>query len=428
MTSRSDLPTLPDELWLDIFSRVLQSSTKFPSSHHRVLILSWVCNRWRSLVISETKFWTTFHLFNNRVEMAKRERQEKLVDLCLQRSKLCQLDVILTDLHRKPGEGHHLNLPQCFLNQAYRWRSLRLEVAMYAKTLDRFSPLKGLLDCLESCTIIYKWRKRNISSSPIDSVDFLENAPRLQTLHLMFSARHSFPTKVPFSKLIELDLLPDPNFYLQPELMINEALTVLKWCPNLSRYRLACYFFTLCNYHSVSVVTHRNIRRLDVFGSCYIDPRSHGSAIIFDFLKLPLLTDLSITSYDLQTMSDPLHRSIDRFLDGSQGLLRLELHFPYIANPLVDLLKYLRLTPKLQHLFVLIHHTGYSKDKILHRLLEGDDVEPIFAWPPALHRLYFWKMDRNSTFAISSTPRWKNTSHSDESYLERRNFIQEAFT
>ena len=423
MTSQSDFPTLPDELWLDIFSRVLQSSRqKFSSSQNRVLILSWVCYRWRSLVISEPKFWTTFHLLNNRVDMDKRERQDKLVELCLQRSKLCQLDVILTDIHRKPGGGHHLNLPQCFLDQAYRWRSLRLELALGADTLERFSPLKGLLDCLESCTIIYKWRRHDIVFS-LNSIDFLEDAPKLQTLHLMLPIRHPFPTELPFSKLIKLDLFPYQISCLHWEfsLRVNQALKVLEWCPNLSCYRLACTFFV--DDYSVPVVTHHNIRRLDIFGYSFV---AQPWGTIFNLLKLPLLTDLSITSYDLETMSDPVLEGLDRFLDGSQGLLQLELHFPCLTNPLADLLKYLRLTPKLQHLFVLIHDTGYSKDKIPHRLLKGDDVGPFFAWPPALHRLYFWKMDRNCTFAISSTPDRKNTSHFDESYLERRNFIQET--
>ena len=335
-------------------------------------------------------------------------------------SKLCQLDVILTDLHHKSGEGHHLNLPQCFLNQAYRWRSLRLEVTMDTETLERFSPLKGLLDCLESCTIIYKWRK-HISSSP-NAIGFLKNAPKLQTLHLM-STRHSSPKKLPISKLIELDLLPDQNFRLQPEFSsgASDAVRLLKRCQNLSSYRLACYFFT---HHSVPVVTHHNIRRLDIFGYGFICQSPGEGSIIVDHLRLPLLTDLSITSYNLQTISDPFHRSLDRFLDRSQGLLRLELHFPCLIYLVVDLLKYLRLTPKLQHLFLSIHDLG--GDKILHRLSKGDDVGPIFAWPPALHRLYFWKMDQHCTFEISSTPHWKNTSHSDESYLERRNFIQEA--
>ena len=56
----------------------------------------------------------------------------------------------------------------------------------------------------------------------------------------------------------------------------------------------------------------------------------------------------------------------------------------------------------------------YSKDHNLSNVS--------FAWPPALHRLYYWRMDHNTTIAISSAPYWKRPSPD----LERSTIIQEA--
>ncbi|KAF8805197.1 hypothetical protein BYT27DRAFT_7192923 [Phlegmacium glaucopus] len=416
----------PGELWLEIFCHVLKNKPFFPSHQSGVHILSRVCRLWRDIVISTPTFWTTINLFNNRVEMGKRERQEKLVDLCLKRSGVCKLNVILTDLQRNQrpeiSSTHSLTLPISFLDQSDRWGSLRLEIATGVGTLERFSSIKGHLKNLESCTIIYKQRKKS-SFTMHEPIDFLEDAPKLRTLRLTAPADF-LPAKVPFSQLTEVDLVPDLN---SPRFTptIDESLDVLERCPNLHRCRLTCTRL-LCTdeFFSRRIVTHPNICELDIIEHRPELPIVHlrHGATIFDFLQLPKLTSLSLISFETRPTShiQVVHDSLDNFLARTgRRLLRLELRFPYQQPNLTQHLKHLRLTPKLQCLFILV---AYSQD-ILQGLSESDGSLTL-SLPAALHGLYYWTMKMDSTFAISSTPYWKSPS----SYLHRSSVVQEGST
>lgn len=414
----TQLSSLPNELWLDIFHRVSQNKPFLPSSQNGAFMLSRVCRRWRVLVISERKFWTTLHLFNNRVEVGKRQRQERLVDLCLQRSDPCKLDIILTDLQRYRRAENVLTLPISFLNQTDRWRTLRLEIVMSPSAFRRFSVLKGQLQQLESFTVVYKPLKRPLLAQFTSMrLHFLENAPQLQTLRLM-DPIHLLSAMVSFKRLTQVDLVPVTKSFQYPS-TIHQFLNILERCPNLSRCRLVCNISDNDEQPFLSVVPrpHPNILNLDIFVAHSSHPdfgQPLDGRTVFDFLDLPSLAALSITSYEPELIWNV--DSLDSFLVRTRGgLLRLELHFPRQPNKsMMKHLKHLRLTPKLQHLFILIVDMGYSEHHILHDLSNDDGS---LAWPPALHRLYYWTMNHNSTFAISSTPYWKYPS--DSPYLQR---------
>ena len=411
------LPALPNELWLYIFHYVLRNNPFLPSSQSGAFVLSWVCDRWRSWVISEPRFWTKIHLSSSPVGTGRKEKLEKLVDLCLSRSKQYKLDIVLTDFrcNQRPEDKriHLLTLPLFFLNTSDRWRSLLLNIAAGPRMLNRFSRLKGHLKSLKSCTIIYRLQ-RQFSYNP-KPIEFLENATQLQALCLM---THLFPTKVLFNKLTDVDLVPDMNS-LEFPLTVKEFLDILGRCPNISRLRLVCNLSDNDGPLSRPVATHRKIRELHIFGR-YIGILQNGDTI-FDFLNLPFLTIFSITSHQGQASWGILHDSLDRFLAQIQGLLRLQLHFHHQMHfAMREPLKHLRLTPKLQHLFIEIKNMGYSKDDILSGLLEDDGS---YAWPSALQRLYYWTINCDSIFAISSTPCRQNPP-----YLQRSTITQEAST
>ncbi|KAF8805195.1 hypothetical protein BYT27DRAFT_7213155 [Phlegmacium glaucopus] len=310
----------PKELWLEIFCHTLKSKPSFPSHQREVLVLTWVCHLWRDIVISIPTFWTTINLFNNRLEKRKRERQEKLIDLCLKRSGVCKLNVILTDLqrNRRTSKPHSLTLPISFLSQSDRWRSLWLEVTVGARTLERFSSIKGHLKNLESCTIIYK-ETSNVTTH-YRSIDLLEDAPKLRTLRLM-TPNFLLLATVPFSQLTEVDLVPNANS-LQFASTIDESLDVLERCPNLHRCRLACSNLACTDEFLSSlrpVVNHSNICELEIIEDLGL-PIENIHAIIFDFLELPKLTSLSITSHESRTMQAIVHDSLDNFFSPNREM------------------------------------------------------------------------------------------------------------
>ena len=198
---------------------------------------------------------------------------------------------------------------------------------MGTTTLERFSILKGHLKRLKSCTLIYKFKlPKGVLFTDISPMllDFLDYAPQLQTL-LIPPGFHILSAKIPFSKLTQVNLVPDTKCLLYLS-TIDNLLNILKRCPNLPHYRFA-YSFPHDDgerWRSRSAVSHPNLLDLQIFVHYSRKPR--GGHTIFKFLDLPSLTALSIISYE--RWGDNIHDGLDCFLAKTSGLLRLETHLP----------------------------------------------------------------------------------------------------
>ncbi|KAJ7068708.1 hypothetical protein C8F01DRAFT_1119058 [Mycena amicta] len=119
MATTHPLVSFPVEITTEIFLYCLPEVVDFMDPNVAPRLLMRICRRWRQIVLSLPKLWTSF-----RININQRLWQDELT-ACLQRSASLPLDVVLFSEH-----GHYINHEQLLMFPQYCNRIQHLKVDM----------------------------------------------------------------------------------------------------------------------------------------------------------------------------------------------------------------------------------------------------------------------------------------------------------
>ncbi|KAF8161540.1 hypothetical protein B0H34DRAFT_383997 [Crassisporium funariophilum] len=409
-------PLLPVELWLKIFLMLINSRISSASCFGRKqapLLLTWVCQHWRNIVINVPDLWTTMHLYMNE-KADLRANQTPLFRLWNDRTKGKPLQIFLRDLSRphKQSRGYSNSLPRSFFNGSRRWETLHLTIKLAPNSLYRLYGIKGKLDILESFTLLYTERSGSaFNSDGSQTPDLLEGTPNLRSISLL-KTKQFFDLQIDFHNLLQVDLAPK-SFLLEHSLTLYNCLRVLRMCRNLERARFNCGPVDEDEPPSQPKLIHQKLRDLTI-----IEAEAFDMGAFLDVLDVPSLIRLSIASY-FQTPSSWNQAALTDFLSRTAGSIRrLELHLPHKVDLSLTHLQCLRLCPRIEQFLFMMDGSKHTKDDIL---ADGFPRRAL-SWPESLPSLYYWANSKESSFTICSNPH-RNMGSMKGGCLRRKDYV-----
>ncbi|KAK1226907.1 hypothetical protein PQX77_010123 [Marasmius sp. AFHP31] len=333
----SPIRRMPPEVLVEIFERVCSEETIRVSRSPAIVVLANVCGRWRQIVLSTSRLWSTIRLrLNNRWFPSgggKLKRLEYLVNLFLERSRRKSLSLTLQTVDGPSQQISDEQLDQALsaikglFHNSDRWRALCCTHTLLQR--PALQKIRNRVPALERLEIVSEFG---------DQTDPLfDTCPSLTSLNITADnwSEHDFP--FPFYQLNSLSIC---NSWTLP------TINILRSCTNLARLELHSTGGNLDNLEAEEHVILPTVQHLIVVAQEHDD-----ATTIFQVATLGSLKTLEIGRTALDNWRDLDFDVITDFLIRSScSITSLSLDNLPISDAAVTVL--LRLMPTLTSLTI----------------------------------------------------------------------------
>ncbi|KAF8876673.1 hypothetical protein BD779DRAFT_156718 [Infundibulicybe gibba] len=319
---QQSLGEFPPELLTKIFAAVVDKELRRRGHGRRSLALrlTWVCSRWRGIVLDTPHLWSRIQLnLDSRPSLVVLEHY-------LTRSKQAPLSLAITSY----GVHQRGDLWTPFLNilipEAYRWEHVVFHIAEWGFQFA-LAPIKGHLHSLKSLTLSFLNTDGRI-------LDVYEGAPQLTMVDVSGLGRP------------ECIMLPWPQLRECYLYEISTALHVLQVSRNLVFCRLS-WIWVRHSLPPMDRIYNSSLKTLEITPHTSLDD-DLGCRHFVSLLTLPSLQTLKCAPIR-QPVDSALWQSFFPFLQRSARLLT-NLTLRRLPFSLAELLECLELAPCLRYL------------------------------------------------------------------------------
>ncbi|PPQ68905.1 hypothetical protein CVT26_001844 [Gymnopilus dilepis] len=237
----SPVRRLPPEVLQMIFVWCLpQNRNAVMHATEAPVLLGRICSEWRRISLSTPEVWSTLHIvppnvnFSNPTSSETRfKRKRDIIEMWLARSGACPLSISVVWFAGESEDEIKLcaTLLEVLVPLCKRWRSLDFQVP-----LKMFKPFRGLtvedVPLLEGMSLMDNRTPLDVEVNDRwpDTLNFVENSPRLRHFGLTFFSGGIKLPSIPWSQLSTLYLESNIAFFFSDS---REMLSTLSQCSSL---------------------------------------------------------------------------------------------------------------------------------------------------------------------------------------------------
>ncbi|KAJ7079505.1 hypothetical protein C8R43DRAFT_1083210 [Mycena crocata] len=282
--------TLPNEIISEIFLQSLSPSDSL-SGPTSPIFLGHICRKWRAITLSTPTLWTVIRLDVDTT--TKHEKQLRLLDIWLARSRDCPLSISITEYCHCPiSESFASRFLAAIIPHSRRWRSVSLHILFSA-----FPMISGELPILSELTI-------TSASDHLPNIEhpdapwplaMFKQAPKLRRVSLCRVDPNIF--HLPWAQITCLSITQPDSF--------NDLSKILTLVVNVAFLVVQITHDTPASLPVIPPLLH--LRHLTLAGYEGLHPAMHAQ--FMDTLTLPALTHLETEEHCLAAIQNLIVRS-----------------------------------------------------------------------------------------------------------------------
>ncbi|KAF8896449.1 hypothetical protein BD779DRAFT_586597 [Infundibulicybe gibba] len=245
-----------------------------PALNSPPLVIASVCSRWRNLALGTPSLWCSLSItISSNTSIAI----ESLIDAWIQRTSSSALSFSITKSDGLDKSVSVASVLRRFVPHYPRWKRVRLEYSDWRSDSGLMVlPDNALYASLEEISLNRGWWTEESDIELISGI--LHSAPRLR--NLTWNSQKGFTyLHCPWGQMTSVSL--------GHLVLLDEAISILEMCPNLSYASLAIHSRATPGSTLRIPVQHRCIRSLDLLVQ-------GGMGHLFQQLELPSLTNLKL--------------------------------------------------------------------------------------------------------------------------------------